>query len=39
LAQSSSLKVLTRASVREILALMQRPSESVVPFELAREIA
>ena len=39
LAQSSSLKVLTRASVREILGLMQRPTESVVPFELAREIA
>ena len=39
LAQSSSLSVLTRASVREILGLMQRPSESTVPFELAREIA
>jgi tetratricopeptide (TPR) repeat protein len=39
LAQSSSLKVMTRASVREVLGLMQRPSESVVPFELAREIA
>ena len=39
LAQSSSLNVLTRASVRDILGLMQRPSESVVPFELAREIA
>ena len=39
LAQSSSLKVLTRASVREILGLMQRPTESAVPFELAREIA
>ncbi|HEU4524203.1 MAG TPA: protein kinase, partial [Gemmatimonadales bacterium] len=39
LAQSSSLNVLTRASVREILGLMQRPSESVVPFDLAREIA
>jgi eukaryotic-like serine/threonine-protein kinase len=39
LAQSSSLSVLTRASVREILGLMQRPAESVVPFELAREIA
>jgi tetratricopeptide (TPR) repeat protein len=39
LAQSSSLNVLTRASVREILGLMQRPSESIVPFELAREIA
>src|SRR5829696_7153517 len=39
LAQSSSLKILTRASVREILGLMQRPTESVVPFDLAREIA
>jgi tetratricopeptide (TPR) repeat protein len=39
LAQSSSLNVLTRASVREILGLMQRPSESIVPFDLAREIA
>jgi eukaryotic-like serine/threonine-protein kinase len=39
LAQSSSLNVLTRASVRDILRLMQRPAESVVPFELAREIA
>ena len=39
LAQSSSLNVLTRASVRDILGLMQRPAESVVPFELAREIA
>ena len=39
LAQSTSLKVLTRANVREILGLMQRPAESVVQFELAREIA
>jgi tetratricopeptide (TPR) repeat protein len=39
LAQSSSLNVLTRATVRDILGLMQRPSESVVPFDLAREIA
>jgi tetratricopeptide (TPR) repeat protein/tRNA A-37 threonylcarbamoyl transferase component Bud32 len=39
LAQSSTLKVLTRASVRDILGLMQRPTESAVPFELAREIA
>jgi tRNA A-37 threonylcarbamoyl transferase component Bud32/tetratricopeptide (TPR) repeat protein len=39
LAQSTSLGVLTRANVREILALMQRPRESAVPFELAREIA
>jgi tetratricopeptide (TPR) repeat protein/tRNA A-37 threonylcarbamoyl transferase component Bud32 len=39
LAQSSALNVLTRASVREILRLMARPAESMVPFELAREIA
>ncbi len=39
LAQSTSLNVLTRATVRDILGLMQRPAESVVPFELAREIA
>ncbi len=39
LGQSSALNVLTRASVREMLRLMERPAESVVPFELAREIA
>ena len=39
LAQSTSLKVLTRASVRDILGLMQRPRESVVQFDLARQIA
>src|SRR5690606_4801679 len=39
LAQPSQLRVLTRASVREILRLMQRPVESAVPFEVAREIA
>lgn len=39
LAQSSSLNVLTRASIRDILSLMQRPVEGAVPFELAREIA
>jgi eukaryotic-like serine/threonine-protein kinase len=39
LAQSRALNVLTRASVRDILRLMERPSESGVPFELAREIA
>ena len=39
LAQSSSLHVLTRANVRDILGLMQRPPESVVQFDLAREIA
>ena len=38
LAQSSSLNVLTRASMRQILGLMERPSESAVPFDLAREI-
>ncbi len=39
LAQSTSLKVLTRTNVREILAMMQRPREGAVPFDLAREIA
>ncbi len=31
--------MLTRAATREILTLMQRPSESTVPFVVAREIA
>jgi tetratricopeptide (TPR) repeat protein/tRNA A-37 threonylcarbamoyl transferase component Bud32 len=39
LAQSSSLRVLTRANVRELLTLMQRPREGAVQFDLAREIA
>ena len=39
LGQSSSLNVLTRASIRQILALMERPTESAVSFDLAREIA
>ena len=39
LAQSSQIKVLTRSNVRDILTLMRRPTESAVPFELAREIA
>lgn len=39
MAQSTSLKILTRANVQEILGLMQRPTESSVPFDLAREIA
>jgi tetratricopeptide (TPR) repeat protein/tRNA A-37 threonylcarbamoyl transferase component Bud32 len=39
MAQSTSLTILTRANVQEILGLMQRPPESGVPFELAREIA
>jgi tetratricopeptide (TPR) repeat protein/tRNA A-37 threonylcarbamoyl transferase component Bud32/TolB-like protein len=39
LAQSSNLKVLTRASVGEILRLMKKPADSQVPFTLAREVA
>ena len=39
LGQSKNLRVLTRASVREVLQRMQRPSESAVLFDVAREIA
>lgn len=39
LAQSTALRVLTRANVREILTFMRRPAESLVQFDLAREIA
>jgi len=39
LAQSTSLRVLTRAAVGEVLRLMQKPPESQVPFALAREVA
>ncbi len=39
LGQSRALRVLTRANVRELLRLMQRPPESVVKFDLAREVA
>jgi tetratricopeptide (TPR) repeat protein len=39
LGQSNSLKVLTRANMRDLLAMMQRPRESVVQFDIAREIA
>lgn len=39
LGQSRALRVLTRANMREVLRLMQRPSESRVEFDLAREIA
>ena len=39
LGQSRALRVLSRATMRDILRLMQRPSESTVPFDLAREIA
>lgn len=39
LAQSQALTVLSKASLREMLTLMARPSESTIPFALAREIA
>ena len=39
LAQSASLKVLTRTDIREILTMMRRPDETQVSFPLAREIA
>ena len=39
LGQSSAFRVMTRATLRDILRLMQRPIESSVPFDLAREIA
>jgi tetratricopeptide (TPR) repeat protein len=39
LAQSSNLKVLTRATVSEVLRLMKKPADSRVPFELAQEVA
>jgi tetratricopeptide (TPR) repeat protein/tRNA A-37 threonylcarbamoyl transferase component Bud32/TolB-like protein len=39
LAQSPNLRVVTRASVRDMLDRMQRPRESVVLFPIAREIA
>jgi tetratricopeptide (TPR) repeat protein/tRNA A-37 threonylcarbamoyl transferase component Bud32 len=39
LGQSSSLRVLTRANMRDLLGMMQRPRESVVQFDVAREIA
>jgi tetratricopeptide (TPR) repeat protein/tRNA A-37 threonylcarbamoyl transferase component Bud32/TolB-like protein len=39
LAQSSSLKVMTRSAIRELLGLMKRPADTVVGFDLAREIA
>jgi eukaryotic-like serine/threonine-protein kinase len=39
LAQSSNLRVLTRASVSEVLRLMKKPADSQVPFTLAREVA
>ena len=39
LAQSKSLKVLTRASVSEVLRLMKKAPDARVPFDLAREVA
>lgn len=39
LAQSTNLKVLTKASVAEVLRLMQKPADATVPFALAREVA
>jgi eukaryotic-like serine/threonine-protein kinase len=39
LGQSSSLKVLTRANMRDLLGMMQRSRESIVQFDVAREIA
>jgi eukaryotic-like serine/threonine-protein kinase len=39
LAQSSNLTVLTRAAVGEVLRLMKKPTDSHVPFDLAREVA
>jgi tetratricopeptide (TPR) repeat protein/TolB-like protein len=39
LTQSANLSVLTRATVREILRLMQRPASTSLEYETAREIA
>ena len=39
MAQSTSLKVLTKAAVSEVLRLMQKPATNEVPFALAREVA
>jgi tetratricopeptide (TPR) repeat protein/TolB-like protein len=39
LAQSTSLKVMTRSAIRELLGLMKRRADTTVGFDLAREIA
>ncbi|MBP7620844.1 MAG: protein kinase, partial [Gemmatimonadales bacterium] len=39
LAQSSSLRVLTRSVIREQLTMMERPTESAIRYDLARQIA
>jgi tetratricopeptide (TPR) repeat protein len=38
-AQSTSLKTLTRAGLRDYLGMMNRPKDAVVNFDIAREIA
>ncbi|MFN2316841.1 MAG: protein kinase [Gemmatimonadales bacterium] len=39
LGQSAAFNVVSRATLREVLGLMERPPETVVQYELAREIA
>ena len=39
LAQSKSLKVMTRSAIREMLTLMQRAADTTVSYDLAREVA
>ncbi len=39
LAQSTSLRILTRSAIREQLTLMQRPVDSPLRFDLAQQIA
>ncbi|MCC6318747.1 MAG: protein kinase [Gemmatimonadaceae bacterium] len=39
LAQSTSLRVLTRSAMRDLLGLMKRPLDTTVAYPLAREIA
>jgi tetratricopeptide (TPR) repeat protein len=39
LAQSTSLKVLTKSAVSDVLRLMKKPPDAQVPFDLAREVA
>ncbi|HWA41335.1 MAG TPA: serine/threonine-protein kinase, partial [Gemmatimonadales bacterium] len=39
MAQSSALKVLTRAALRDNLGLMQLPADTAVTFDIARQIA
>jgi eukaryotic-like serine/threonine-protein kinase len=38
-AQSTSLKVLTKSAVGDVLRLMKKPPDAQVPFDLAREVA